>query len=269
MRLRQQFIRPGKYIPDRHTRFVFVFARPFHIAVDINGIDISVNNGENFHQICVLKLKLRRMFQIFVVNIHDNMLFTLDNSLHLNLLRVSSGDNSPRVFNHRMEIMFVFELINRRPFHIAGNADERAGYRHKNHVPGLEDDVLGLVAFQQKIVEVERGYQLVVAPQLNTPHRSDIGRSAHHHQRVRNRSERADRVSARFADITQHKDGNRLQRAHGNVDIRPHNLLGLRDQMLGHLLKSHSGDEHRPHLRNRDLAVPIHRQVVLGVEAPP
>ena len=264
-----QILRLVDQIPDLHPGRKGIFPRTFDIAPQINGVGVHIHNGKHLDQIRILKHEIPHLGERLIVDIDDNLFFIFNDPFHLHLLRVGAGNDAAGQFKKMLQVESVFEFINRRPFDVAGNADQRTGDGYKNHIARLQDDIFGLVAFQEKIIQVEFGHDPVFSAQFHASHRADGRRTARQHERIGNGCQCADRIRAGTFNIAQNKNGNRPGGPHGNINIRSYNLFGFRNEVFGHFTEGHARHLHGTDIGNRDFAVPVHHERELGAHPPP
>ncbi len=115
-----------------------------------------------------------------------------------------------------------------------------------------------LVAFQQQVVEIELGDNLVAAFELHFSQRALAGRPARGQQRVDEGRERADRVAAGLAHLAddEHLDRAQLAERHHHVEVLEHPRYRAAHAQV-EILVTGRRDVDGPDLRNVDAAIAI------------
>src|SRR6202012_4602754 len=93
----------------------------------------------------------------------------------------------------------------------------RSDWGNKNYVTRQQGDVLRHVAQEQEIVEIEVGYGLSAAPDLDVAQRTLDRRATGGKQSRHQSAERTQRVASRTAGLPHHKHLNRPQLAHLHI----------------------------------------------------
>ena len=123
------------------------------------------------------------------------------------------------------------QLVDRRPEHGARDLGTFAVQRYVDDVARFEADVVPLVAAQQVVVEIERGYGLVEPPDLDVPHVGALRDPAGGIQGGQRRAEGADLIGAGLPHLADHVH---LVHAHvGNRNVEPDRRLRSAQHLRG------------------------------------
>ena len=265
----QQVIAVLEQIAHAHPRFHLVFPRTLDVAVEIDDVHVDIHDRKDLHQVGVVESDLRSLGHLLVVDVHNDVALVPDDPFDLDLLGVGGGGDAAGQFQEIFQIVAVLQLVKGGAADVAGDAGYRPGDGDEDHIAGQKGYVMALVAFEEEIVKVEGRHEAAFTFQLDVAHGTYFRGPPRREQGVGDRGEGTDGVGTGTLDVADHEDGDHLGRSHRDVDIGPHNLFRLFDDQFGHLLEGQAGHMERSDLRDGDLAVPVHYEVVLGVDATP
>ena len=122
---------------------------------------------------------------------------------------------------------------------IASHSDLRAHRRNIDHIAGKQGRILGHIAKNQQIVQIEMGDGLAISPELDVAQGALNGWSAGGKQSGDKGAERTQGVGAGAASLADDKDLNRTQLAH--LDIEIETLVNVADSIVKMLLNLRIG----------------------------
>ena len=119
---------------------------------------------------------------------------------------------------------FALDLIDRRPPHFAVDGHRETYRRNENDIALQKLAIVGRVAADQKIVQIELPHDRPLTLQLDIAQRADHLGAPGGVQRGSDRPQAADRVGTRPLRFAQHKHPDRAGIAHGDAGTHADHL---------------------------------------------
>ena len=142
------------------------------------------------------------------------------------------GDRAqvPSNFNQVAQRGILFHFVNSRSIHRPGDGHQWPNVRNVKDIARLKANIFRLIAFDQKIVEIEIGYRRAIAADLNVPQRALCRWAAGNENRIDQSAQRTDGISSRIAGVAHHHYLNGAKAA--NVDSETEILECFRNLIL-------------------------------------
>ena len=204
-------------VADAHAGAVRVAQRRGDLAAQGHGVLELGRDGEHRDEVAVLD---RALGGVEVeVELLDAARAAVVDALDGGLARLRDGGQAAGVADELAEAGVALELEDRRLVDAAGDGGERADGREVDDVARQQGDVLGLVAGEEKVVEVELGDDAVAALELDAAHRARGRGAAGGEDRVHQGAERAHGVVAGAARVADDEDLHRAQLPHRDQQV--------------------------------------------------
>ena len=208
---REQRLHPRDEILDAHALAPGEAPRLRHVAAQADGIVDARRNRIDGHQIAVAQIGLSAgCIQLELV---DRARLVVFDALDRGFLARGRARQPPRPGNQIGQRAVFPEFENRRHVDAAGYRHQGADRRDVDHVSRQERRILGFVATDQEIVQVEFGDHLVAALQLDAAHRALGRRPARGEHGIHQSAHGTDGVGTRAARLADDEHLNRAQLA--------------------------------------------------------
>ena len=141
--------------------------------------------------------------------------------------------------------------------------------RDENNVSGRKRHILGLIAMQQQIVQIEMNDRLARPLQFNVAQAALRQRSPRGEQRIQQGGKRADGVGSRTARLPHYEHLDRPQLAEIDAQVEVAKVAAqLSVQVALQLRVFDVGHANRPNIRKRDVARAVHHKRALLIHLP-
>ncbi len=240
-----------------HIGLVRVTPRANDVPFEIDRVQISRSDREHTDAVPIVNFECLKLFRNLCVPIafrnieaHHRLVLVSDETLHLDVPQRRCRKEAARQLQHRREILFILQFVDRRTAHHTVHCHLRTDRRYLNGIAIVELQKIRSHAVQKQIVEIDFLHQLAAAEMLDDAHRAFLCRAARNKQSVQRRGERTDVVCTGIRDITDFINSNCAQLRERDVC---RNIVVLSSkrllQVLLHLPQVFSADQHWANFR--------------------
>ena len=253
--VRFQVIHRAQHVRQAHTVVVGIGAGRIDVALHENaGIERRTQSRDPQAVAIAHALGLARA-RAQVDLQHHPMQVGLDaRQGHLGGVRL--GSEPARELDRVGDRALVLDLVDRRPVHFPVDRDGGPDRGDEDHIPGQQSRIVGGVAADQHVVQIQAAHERAFALQLDLSQRSDRLDAARGEQRRSHRGEAADGVGAGELDVAEHEHPDRAGIGHRDAGAHPVHLpRDPRLEQRARTVEGLAGDADRTELREADAPV--------------
>ena len=174
------------------------------------------------------------------------------------------------IFNECTDTFGRFHFVAHGALHLTGDINDTLIRPYNNNVVGCQTNVPAQTAIENKIIDIDRRYQLTVAIHLDRTQRTDVIDSSRRIERMKHGRESRERVSAGHFHLTHHVHRDRFGLSHGEFHLRTAETRSQGGAQFGiGLCHSHTAHLNGTKAFDIDDALGRNRGSVLLLRSPP